>query len=131
MAAGNNGYNNDFFPNYPSNYDIPNNIAVAATDRNDKKAGFSQYGVKSVDIAAPGVDINSAKPGGGYQMMSGTSMATPHVAGVAGLVASMYPQATAAEIKEKVLNGADKLDHLKTKVADGNRLNAHGALTWQ
>ncbi|MBS2033931.1 S8 family serine peptidase [bacterium] len=131
MAAGNNGWNNDIFPNYPSNYDIPNNIAVAATDRNDKKAGFSQYGVKNVDIAAPGVDILSAKPGGGYQLMSGTSMATPHVAGVAGLVASMYPQATAAEIKEKVLNGADKLDHLKTKVADGNRLNAHGALTWQ
>lgn len=131
MAAGNNGWNNDFFPNYPSNYDIPNNIAVAATDRNDKKASFSQYGVKNVDIAAPGVDILSAKPGGGYQMMSGTSMATPHVAGVAGLVASMYPQATAAEIKEKVLNGADKLDGLKTKVADGNRLNAHGALTWQ
>ena len=131
MAAGNNGWNNDFFPNYPSNYDIPNNIAVAATDRNDKKASFSQYGVKNVDIAAPGVDILSAKPGGGYQMMSGTSMATPHVAGVAGLVASMYPQATAAEIKEKVLNGADQLDHLKTKVANGNRLNAHGALTWQ
>jgi serine protease len=131
MAAGNNGWNNDFFPNYPSNYDIPNNIAVAATDRNDKKASFSQYGVKNVDIAAPGVDILSAKPGGGYQMMSGTSMATPHVAGVAGLVASMYPQATAAEIKEKILNGADKLDGLKTKVADGNRLNAHGALTWQ
>ena len=131
MAAGNNGWNNDIFPNYPSNYDIPNNIAVAATDRNDKKASFSQYGVKNVDIAAPGVDILSAKPGGGYQLMSGTSMATPHVAGVAGLVASMYPQATAAEIKEKVLNGADQLDHLKTKVANGNRLNAHGALTWQ
>jgi subtilisin family serine protease len=131
MAAGNNALNNDFIPNYPSNYDIPNNIAVAASDRNDKKAGFSCYGAKTVDIAAPGVDIYSVKPGGGYQMMSGTSMATPAVAGVAGLVASAFPEATAEEIKAKVLNGADKLDNWKTKVVDGNRLNAYGALTWE
>lgn len=131
MAAGNNGWNNDWIPNYPSNYDIPNNIAVAASNNKDLKAGFSQYGVKSVDIAAPGVDINSAAPGGGYQVMSGTSMATPHVAGVAGLVASMYPELSNTEIKERILNGADKLDAWKTKVADGNRLNAYGALTWQ
>ncbi|MBT9582033.1 S8 family serine peptidase [bacterium] len=131
MAAGNNGWNNDWVPNYPSNYEIPNNIAVAASDSKDNKAGFSQYGVKSVDIAAPGVDIYSAAPGGGYQMMSGTSMATPHVSGVAGLVASMYPEASAEELRARILNGADKLDNWKSKVADGNRLNAYGALTSQ
>jgi len=129
MAAGNNGWNNDWIPNYPSNYELTNNIAVAASDFQDKKAGFSQYGVKSVDIAAPGVDINSCAPGGGYQLMSGTSMATPHVSGVAGLVASMYPEATPEELKARILNGADKLDAWKTKVLDGNRLNAYGALT--
>jgi len=129
MAAGNNGLNNDWIPNFPSNYDISNNIAVAASNREDKRAGFSCYGARTVDIAAPGVDINSTAPGGGYQMMSGTSMATPQVAGVAGLVASMYPEARAEEIKDRILNGADKLDEWKSKVLDGNRLNAYGALT--
>ena len=131
MAAGNNGLNNDWIPNYPSNYDLTNNIAVAASDRNDKRASFSQFGKKTVDIAAPGVDILSAKPGGGYQMMSGTSMATPHVAGVATLVATMYPEDTAEQLKERILNGADKLNNWKGIVLDGNRLNAYGALTWQ
>lgn len=129
MAAGNNYSNNDLIANYPSNYDIPNNIAVAASDRNDKRPGFSNYGPTTVDIAAPGKDIYSAAPGGGYQYMSGTSMATPHVAGVAGLVASAYPEATAEEIKARILDGADKLDYWKSKVVDGNRLNAYGALT--
>lgn len=128
MAAGNNGLNNDFIPNYPSNYDLPNNLAVAASDRNDNKAGFSNYGARKVDIAAPGVDIWSAAPGGGYQGMSGTSMATPHVSGVAGLVASANPELTAEEIAARILNGADKLENWKGKVVDGNRLNAYGAL---
>ncbi|MBN9415164.1 MAG: S8 family serine peptidase [Candidatus Eremiobacteraeota bacterium] len=128
MAAGNNYSNNDLIANYPSNYDLSNNIAVAASDRNDKKPGFSNYGATQVDIAAPGKDIYSAKPGGGYQSMSGTSMATPHVAGVAALVASAHPEYSAEQIKEAILNGADKLDSWKSKVVDGNRLNAHGAL---
>jgi serine protease len=128
MAAGNNGFNNDIIPNYPSNYEMPNNIAVAASDRNDERASFSCYGATKVDIAAPGVDIYSVAPGGGYQSMSGTSMATPHTSGVAGLVASMYPDLTAEEIKAKVLNGADKLENWKGVVLDGNRLNAEGAL---
>jgi len=129
MAAGNNGRDNDKFDNFPSNYDIPNNVAVAASDRFDNKARFSQYGQTTVDIAAPGVDVYSAKPGGGYQNMSGTSMATPHVAGVATLVASAFPELDAQGIKEKLLNGADKLENWQAFVVDGNRLNAHGALT--
>lgn len=128
MAAGNNYMNNDLYPNFPSNYELSNNIAVAASDRNDKKPGFSNYGPTMVDITAPGKDIYSAKPGGGYQSMSGTSMATPHVAGVAALVASAFPDLSAEQIKERILNGADKLDSWKSKVVDGNRLNAHGAL---
>jgi len=128
MAAGNNYSNNDFIANYPSNYEISNNIAVAASDRNDKKPGFSNYGATMVDITAPGKDIYSCAPGGGYQSMSGTSMATPHVAGVAGLVASAFPDLTAEQLKDRILAGADKLDSWKSKVVDGNRLNAHGAL---
>lgn len=129
MAAGNNGSDNDKRPHYPSSYEIDNNIAVAASDRNDRKAGFSNYGKTSVDIAAPGKDIFSLEPGGGYTSKSGTSMATPHVSGVAGLVASLYPQATNEEIKLRLLQGADKVEGWEQYVASGARLNAHGALT--
>jgi len=128
MAAGNEGTDNDKRPHYPSNYEMDNNIAVAASDRNDNKAGFSCYGAKTVDIAAPGKDIYSSVNGGGYASYSGTSMATPHVAGVAGLVASAYPDASNAEIKNRILNGADKLPQWQGKVATGGRLNAANAL---
>lgn len=128
IAAGNNGRDNDKFDNFPSNYDIPNKVAVAASDRFDNKARFSQYGVKNVEIAAPGVDVFSTIPGAKYGNMSGTSMATPHVSGVAGLVASAFPELDAQGIKDKVLNGADQLENWKQFVTDGRRLNAEGAL---
>ena len=129
MAAGNNGRDNDKTANFPSNYELPNIIAVAASDRNDKKASFSNFGATQVDIAAPGKDIYSCAPGGGYQFMSGTSMATPLTSGVAGLVGSQFPDASALEMKAHILNGADKLENWKGIVVDGNRLNAYGALT--
>ncbi len=128
MAAGNEGSDNDKRPHYPSNYEMPNKIAVAASDRNDGKASFSCYGAKTVDIAAPGKDIYSTINGGGYASYSGTSMATPHVAGVAGLVASAYPEASNAELKGRILNGADKLPQWSGKVVTGGRLNANNAL---
>ncbi len=129
MAAGNSSGNNDVNPHYPSNYDLPNNVAVAASDRNDNRASFSCYGATTVDIAAPGRDILSTVPGGGYASKSGTSMATPHVAGVAGLVASLYPEASNEEIQYRLYEGADKLSNWQGVVVDGRRLNAYGALT--
>lgn len=129
MAAGNSSGNNDVKPHYPSNYDLPHNVAVAASNRQDNKAGFSCYGEKTVDIAAPGQDVFSTVPGGGYASKSGTSMATPHVAGVAGLVASAFPEASNEEIMARLYEGADVLDNWKGVVAGGRRLNAHGALT--
>ena len=74
-AAGNDGTNNDSSPEYPAGYSGDNVIAVAATDRNDRLAGFSNYGPNTVDIAAPGVSIYSALSGGEYGTYSGTSMA--------------------------------------------------------
>jgi len=76
-AAGNDSSNNDRRPHYPSNYDLPNVISVAALDRNDQLAGFSNFGTKSVHIAAPGKDILSTWLNDNYREASGTSMATP------------------------------------------------------
>lgn len=130
MAAGNESTDNDATPHYPSSYDLANNIAVAASDRNDRMARFSCYGATSVDIAAPGKDIYSTVPGGGYAYKSGTSMASPAVAGVATLVAAEHPEYTTEQLKQAVLQGADRLDNWKSLVVEGRRLNAYGALTY-
>lgn len=127
-AAGNNGANTDRSPFYPMGFDIPNMIAVGATDHNDAKASFSNYGATSVDVTAPGKDILSTKNGGGYHLLSGTSMASPFVAGVAGLIASAYPDASHAEIKDRLINGSDSIPGLQGMSVSNGRVNAARAL---
>ena len=128
-AAGNDGANNDTTASYPSNYTSANLIAVAATDDTDSLASFSNYGVTTVDLGAPGVNIYSTIPNGSYASYSGTSMATPHVSGVAGLVKSLNPGFTNLEIRSRILNTVDPKGSLSGKVATGGRLNAFSALT--
>src|SRR5439155_1543352 len=82
----------------------------------------------SVDIAAPGVDVASTYPNNGYVYLSGTSMATPHVTGVVALVLSQSPALGYSDVIGRVLNGADALPGLSSKVAGGRRLNAFGAV---
>ena len=123
-AAGNSTSNNDVSPHYPSSYNSPYIIAVAATDHNDNLASFSSYGATSVDIAAPGVNILSCQPGGGYRLLSGTSMATPHVAGAVALAMGRFPNAPALQIKQLILTAADVKAHLNGKVLTNGRLNA-------
>jgi subtilisin family serine protease len=127
-AAGNDSNNNDNSPSYPATYDVPNVISVAASDNKDQMAYFSNSGVRTVHVAAPGVDIYSAVLGGRYQKMSGTSMATPHVAGVAALVKSALPDATAAQIRARILNGVDRSSYWATRVQSGGRVNAMNSL---
>ncbi len=128
-AAGNSSDNNDTDPHYPSSYVNDNVIAVAATDHNDGMAYFSCYGANSVDIGAPGVDILSSIPENhGYTKYSGTSMATPHVAGAAALVKAAFPDLGASQIKARLLNGADQIESLQGKTTTGGRLNLENAL---
>ena len=128
VAAGNDKMDNDKIEYYPANYDVNNMIVVAASDRRDDRASFSQWGATKVDVAAPGKDIWSTVPNGKYASYSGTSMATPHVSGVAALIASAYPQADALEIKDRIIYGSDKVrDLTDVSVSDG-RVNAAASL---
>ncbi len=127
-AAGNAGTDNDAIPSYPASYDNNNIIAVAATDHNDQLAGFSCYGLNSVDVAAPGVNILSTIPGGGYDSYSGTSMATPHVSGLAALLKSYDPTWTWDKIKSRILAGAVPLASLNGLILTGGRINAYDSL---
>jgi len=123
-AAGNSSVNTDVTPQYPAAYNSPYIISVAATDHNDNLASFSNYGATTVDIGAPGVNILSCQPGGGYQMLSGTSMATPHVSGVVALTMGRFPLISNLQAKTLILNAADPKASLAGKCVTGGRLNA-------
>ena len=127
-AAGNNGTSNDRFPHYPSNYDLPNVISVAALDRNDQLASFSNFGIKTVHIAAPGKEILSTWLNKDFREASGTSMATPYVSGVAALILASEPNMTVEKLRERLLKSVDKIDSLDGKVESGGRINAAKAL---
>lgn len=126
-AAGNSSADNDSDPEYPASYDLDNIISVAAIDNAGELAYFSCFGKTTVDVAAPGVNIYSITPGG-YDSWSGTSMATPHVTGVAALLKSANPDMTAAQIKERIIKTARPIASLRSKVASGGLINAYHAL---
>ena len=129
VAAGNESANNQLTPSYPCNYDLANLLCVAASTRSDGLASFSNFGTISVDLAAPGVGIQSTYPsGGGYKTLSGTSMATPHVAGGAALLAAVRPEAGVADLRAWLLNGVDPKPSLAGKLVTGGRLNLAGSL---
>jgi subtilisin family serine protease/uncharacterized protein YhfF len=127
-AAGNDGSDNDLAPTYPSSYDLPNVVSVAATDSADNLAWFSNAGRQSVDLGAPGVNIYSTWPGGSYQYLNGTSMAAPQVAGAAALVKAAFPSATGVGIKAQLLDSIDPVAVLADLTTTGGRLNAAAAV---
>jgi subtilisin family serine protease len=127
-AAGNSAANNDLSPQYPASFGLPNEVSVAASDSNNNLGVFSDYGANSVNLAAPGVSIYSTLPGGKYGFLSGTSMATPEVAGVAALAWAADPNATVAQVRNALLQGVDKIPALAGKVSSGGRLDAYNTL---
>ncbi|NBP81653.1 hypothetical protein EBU58_13260, partial [bacterium] len=127
-AAGNEGMNNDATPHFPSNDTGNGVIAVAATDRYNTLASFSNYGSSSVDLAAPGASIYSTTPGNSYASYSGTSMATPHVSGVVALMAAANPAATPSQLRTALLESVTPLGSLTGRVATGGLLDAAAAV---
>ncbi|MEV0614406.1 S8 family serine peptidase [Nonomuraea sp. NPDC050404] len=129
FAAGNANTNTDVTPQFPGVY--PEVIAVAALDQADRKATFSNFGT-NVDVSAPGVNIWSTFPNGGYSFLDGTSMAAPHVAGVAALVWSRNRNLTGEQVRRIVESSCDNIDAANAGfigMLGGGRLNAMGAVT--
>ncbi|MFN8944477.1 MAG: S8 family serine peptidase [Pseudobdellovibrionaceae bacterium] len=126
-AAGNSSSNNDSAPGYPASYDVANIISVAAIDNRGALASFSSYGKKKVHVGAPGVNVLSVTMKG-FEAWSGTSMATPHVSGIAALLWSFDNQLTNTEIKNRLISTAVPLASLRNKVASGGLAHAWTAL---
>lgn len=127
-AAGNDTIDNDVNPHYPSNYENASVLSVASTDQTDGISWFSHYGLTSVDMGAPGSAILSTTPGESYASYSGTSMATPHVAGAAALVLSINPELSTQELKDLLMNSGDANAALQGVTVAGTRLNVNQAL---
>lgn len=134
VSAGNNASNRDELPyySYPNNIQSPNLITVASTDDADNLSGFSDYGVFTVDVAAPGSSILSTLPpsttGVEYGYLSGTSMASPQVSGILALAKAMYPDEDGFDLMTRVLAGNEDVASLNEYTGAGGRVNANGAL---
>jgi subtilisin family serine protease len=131
FAAGNANTNTDSQPFYPASYNVANLVSVAASDQNDSRASFSNFGATTVDLAAPGVGILSTSGAGApntYVTLSGTSMAAPHVAGAAALLSAFQPSLSASSLKATLLGTVDQLAQWSGKTLTGGRLNVGRAL---
>lgn len=127
-AAGNDATNTDFFHFYPANYELPNIISVAATDRGDRLLAMSNFGMETVDLAAPGRNIFSTLPGGTYGYMSGTSQATAFVSGTAALMLSHGAKHEPVELIGQLLASGRPLPSLDMKTRSGKLLDANNAI---
>jgi subtilisin family serine protease len=140
VAAGNDGVDTDETPTYPACYPCPNIISVAATDDNDQLASFSNYGTATVELAAPGVGIESTLPvtataamtseglPTSYGQLSGTSMATPLVSGAAALALAQNPSLTVAQLKNQIIQRVDSKAQLAGIVQSAGRLDLYNVV---
>lgn len=127
-SAGNDRQNTDDLPTFPADYDAPQVLSVAASTACDEPASFSNFGRLTVDLAAPGSAILSTyrsgtEPAENYAVLSGTSMAAPHVSGAAALLWSIRPDLTVTQMKALILATVDPLPAWKDLVRSGGRLN--------
>lgn len=123
-AAGNYSSDNDTTPMYPASYTVPSNLAVASTSSYDSLSSFSNYGPTSVGMGSPGEYIVSSVPGNAYEYMSGTSMATPFVSGMAALALREAPSLTGYQLKTLILSQGDAVTSLASTTSSGLRLNS-------
>ena len=128
IAAGNSNVNNDVTPHGPCALPAANILCVGASDVNDRRAGFSNYGATSVDVFAPGTAILSTYTSPAYEYLQGTSMASPNVAGVAALVLSAGPAASALDVKSAIMASTEAKPDLAGKSVTGGRVNAEKAV---
>lgn len=130
-AAGNSNANTDASPHYPSSYTLDNIISVASITSTDARSSFSNYGATSVDLGAPGSSILSTVPNSGYATYSGTSMATPHVAGAAAMLVGRHPMWTYGEIRDAILGTARPIAALSGITVTGGTLDLAAAVNYQ
>lgn len=123
-AAGNYSSNNDSKPMYPSNYDVPSNLAIASSSRYDELSSFSNYGVSTVNLGSPGEFVESTVPGNKTLSMSGTSMASPFVSGLAALALREAPSLSGYQMKQLITQTAQTSNYLSGRVSTGARINA-------
>ncbi|MHB8170309.1 MAG: S8 family peptidase [Thermincolia bacterium] len=127
-AAGNDTVNNDVYIDSPSGLNSTNIIAVASVDNQGNLSTFSNFGATTVDIGAPGTNIFSTLPGSQYGFMNGTSMAAPHVAGVAALVYTINPTLSPQQINQILMDTGTTQGLLNTKTQTGKMVNAYNAI---
>src|SRR6185503_12543435 len=127
-SAGNNGQDLDATSYYPASFGLKDLIVVSASDNRDQPASWSNWGTRSVTLAAPGTNILTTQRGGGYWNVSGTSAAAPIVSGIAGLLRTMRPHGSVAVIAKAITDSARHTVSLAGKVSSGGVADAAGAV---
>jgi hypothetical protein len=128
-AAGNDSNNNDSRATYPSTYQVDNVISVASHTAQDHLSYFSNLGKRTVHVAAPGSNVLSSTPNGQYKVYSGTSMATPHVAGVVGLLIAKEGRAPVLDLRNRLMATTNPVSTYRKTTASGGRVSAYNLLT--
>ncbi len=133
VAAAGNGFlglgtDNDAFPYYPASYDLDNIIAVAALNNNDRKPKTSNFGKRSVDVSAPGINVYSTFLDSGYAFLDGTSMAAPHVTGLVALVAGRQPDLPWQNVRARIIETARPVQAMEGRSVSEGIIDALAAV---